>query len=169
MAFPSDPDYFHGKDFYRLCARRYTVFDGTGAYLNDARWSIAGSRVIYCGSSLALSAMEVLVHLNTSEITTPFHYGSGKVDTSLGIEIHTQASLEEKGCIWNDLYDLAQPQEVGHEWFEKGEDLFLIVPTVLSPTDFTLLINETHQAFDNLGLNKIVSEPYRFDQRFAPG
>lgn len=169
MAFPSDPASLDGRPFYRLCSQRFTVFEGTGAYLKGGRWTPPGQRVIYCGSSLALCAMEVMVHLNTSVITSRFHFAEGNVQSRYGVEIMSPAALEAAGCRWQLLDDVADPQAIGEGWYERGEALFLVVPTVLSPRDFTVIINQDHPDFDALGLDAAVSERYVFDGRFGRG
>ncbi|MEX0299925.1 MAG: RES family NAD+ phosphorylase [Kordiimonas sp.] len=169
MAYPSDVAELDGKNFYRLCARQFTVFDGTGAYMYGARWTPAGTKVIYCGSSLALCSMEVLVHLNTQQITNKFHYASGKIDARYGIDLYTPERLADLGCRWNISGEYGEPQQIGRAWFEAGEHLFMVVPSVLSPEDYAVVINQEHPAFDELNLDEAQASRYNFDTRFGRG
>lgn len=49
---------------WRICnANAKTAFDGQGAKINGGRWNPIGTEVAYTSSSLALAALELLVHL----------------------------------------------------------------------------------------------------------
>ena len=59
-------------------ARAGSAFDGAGAKYTGGRWNPVGTPVVYTSGSLALAAMEMLVHLESEELlgrymaSTPF-------------------------------------------------------------------------------------------------
>lgn len=52
---------------WRLTKARYarTAFDGAGARLYGGRWNSPGRAVVYLAGSLALAALEILVHVKS--------------------------------------------------------------------------------------------------------
>ena len=54
---------------WRLVHARYVVhaFDGEGARLYGGRWNSPGRPAVYTSGSLALAALEVLVHLKSRQ------------------------------------------------------------------------------------------------------
>lgn len=53
---------------YRLVKARYadTAFDGSGAKAHGGRWNSKGVTMVYASDSVALAALELLVHLHRS-------------------------------------------------------------------------------------------------------
>jgi RES domain-containing protein len=55
---------------YRLVKERYvgSALDGSGAKAHGGRWNSRGVAVVYASDSVALAALELLVHLHRSEV-----------------------------------------------------------------------------------------------------
>jgi RES domain-containing protein len=58
---------------YRLHRSRFGAWDTTGALKSGGRWNNPGTPVVYASSSLALSCLEVIVHLRDPELV-PLDY-----------------------------------------------------------------------------------------------
>lgn len=74
---------------------------GTSATYNDSFRATAGKYLIYCGSSLALSVLENLVHLSTRKIAAQYHWAEAAINADHGIEVWYTARLEEAGIGWS--------------------------------------------------------------------
>jgi RES domain-containing protein len=57
----------------RMYRSRYGAKDATGAKLYGGRWDSPGTAVLYASSTLALSCLEVLVHIRDSSLV-PYDY-----------------------------------------------------------------------------------------------
>ena len=60
--------------FFRLVKARYAdqAFDGEGAKLSGGRWNSKGVAVVYAADSIALAALELLIHLHSHEILNSY-------------------------------------------------------------------------------------------------
>src|SRR5215475_11096126 len=67
---------------WRISTARYedTALSGIGASLVPGRWNKTGQPVVYCSSSLALATLEVLVHLDDSNVQINFDYVAIEID-----------------------------------------------------------------------------------------
>ena len=49
---------------WRICLRRYRIFDGEGARRYGGRWNHTGTSIVYTSGSLSLAALELFVHVD---------------------------------------------------------------------------------------------------------
>lgn len=56
-------------------------------------------------------------------------------------------------------------QDIGHQWYYNKRSVALMVPSVIVPQEYNILLNATHPEFQNL----VISEPieFKFDSRLA--
>ncbi len=118
---------------------------GEGARICGGRWNPAGLPAIYCGQSLALAVLEVLVHAITPQeradprlwfsITLPFS----------GIPTVRPSALPRG---WDDPF-IIHPATIafGEEWLRSNESLALRVPSALLPGEWNLILNPAHPKF----------------------
>lgn len=130
---------------WRLVKERHseTAFDGEGARLYGGRWNSPGLRAVYTSGSLALAALETLVHLDTARPLPRF----------LAFSIHlaatdvTKAELPPSYSFSGALPDLQETRRIGDQWMEEERSLALSVPSAIVPQEFNLLINPEHPRF----------------------
>ena len=62
---------------YRLAKARYadTALDGSGAKAHGGRWNSKGVPMVYASDSIALAALELLVHLHRGDILNQYRLG----------------------------------------------------------------------------------------------
>ena len=150
------------KPLYRLCSARHTAtaLTGLGASLAGGRWNRRGVAVVYTAETLALAALECLVHF--SVLTLPDDYVRIKVLAP------TDAVIEEIGSTalpknWSEEDPPIITQELGSAWIERGSSLLLKVPSAVIPTESNYLINPSHP--DAVRLRIEPPMPFRFDPR----
>lgn len=70
---------------YRICKTKYvaTAFDGEGAFRFGGRWNTRGTRLIYTAGSLALAALEMLVHLDDDELLLAYSFAAVQIPPAL--------------------------------------------------------------------------------------
>ena len=135
------------------------AFSGEGARLYGGRWNHKGTSLVYTASSLALAALELLVHLEASQI----------LEAYVGISVE----FAEEQChklapsrLPSDWASFPVPnstRDIGTHWIRQGHSAVLAVPSVLVPVETNFLLNLQHPEFAKLK----VGEPaaFHFDPR----
>lgn len=146
---------------WRIVKARYaaTAFDGEGARRFGGRWNSKGVPVIYAAGSQALAVLELLVHLESSDLLK--HYGLIPVtfDEAL-VEALDPRSLPANG---RRRPTPAAVRALGDAWVASGRSAVLRVPSAVVPGEHNYLINPLHDDFARLTIG--TPQPYRFDRR----
>jgi RES domain-containing protein len=142
---------------FRIADMRHSIFDGSGALFHGARWNSPGRRVIYAAETYAGALLEILVH------------ASGNVPQSQGyieIEIPAGLSIEEitpdEVPHWNSP-SIEAARAFGDRWYDAGRTPVLIVPSVVTPFERNVLINQEHPDFARIRASQPL--PVRWDAR----
>src|SRR6266571_4380133 len=126
---------------FRIADMRHTIFDGSGAMLNGARWNSPGRRVIYAAETYAGALLEILVH------------ASGRIPRSQGyIEIEIPAGLPIEEITPDDVprwdaRSFEAARAVGDRWYDERRTPVLLVPSVVTFVERNVLINQEHPDF----------------------
>ncbi len=129
---------------YRIGARRYPLFDGTGAANSDhARWSSRGRFVIYAAEHYATALLEKAAQLNSLRIPPTLAYVRIDVAAGAGVEIVDADDLPG----W-DADARAISRRFGDRWYDEQRSLVLVVPSLAAPgLERNVLINQRHPQF----------------------
>ena len=127
-------------------ARVADAFSGEGAHRAGGRWNHPGTAMVYTAGSLALAALEVLVHLDgpqllQSYVQIPVEF-SGSLCRSLDLD-----SLPDN---WSDNPAPDWTRSAGAEWVSSHESVVLAVPSAVVPDEFVYLLNPRHNEFSAL-------------------
>jgi len=138
---------------------RKEAFSGNGGLYASARWHTAGHPVVYTAQSLSLAALEILVRLKQTNDIQPFYAYSAQVPDSL---IMKPDSYPPR---WKSR--IAVSRAFGDAWLEAKTTPAMLVPTIITPGEWNVLINPLHPQFSS---KWIVSGPdaYTFDARLLP-
>jgi RES domain-containing protein len=138
---------------------RQEAFSGDGGLYASARWHTAGRAVVYTAQSLSLAALEILVRLKQTNDIQPFYAYSAEVPDAL---ILKRDSYPPR---WNSR--IAVSRAFGDAWFEAKTAPAMLVPTIITPGEWNVLINPLHPQFSS---KWIVSGPeaYTFAARLLP-
>ena len=144
---------------YRLCKAQYAAHSGAGSALYPGRWNPEGVPVVYAASSVALAALEVLVHNDNTTprgyIITEIHVPSAAVET-------ISTALLPRG--WNDTKLSPRTlREFGGRWVEEARSAVLEVPSVVVPASSIYVLNPAHPDFSQIRF--LPSIPFKFDPR----
>jgi RES domain-containing protein len=135
MAFRSDGE----LEVFRIASGEYPVFDGGGAARWGSRWCTPGRNIIHTASAYALALLENLVHWNATSLPRGMRYVVATIPATVARTALDPATL----LGWNrDDYRISQPY--GDAWYDAGEVAVLVVPSVLSPYEPNVLINQRH-------------------------
>ena len=145
---------------WRLARAPFRALDGEGARVAGGRWNSEGRAVVYASSTLALAALEYLVHVDPADATDDL--------VALGIELPPRAStarvgVEELPADWNRVPDHPACLGVGDAWADGARTLALRVPSALVPEEENVLLNPRHP--DAARLEVVRERRFGFDPR----
>lgn len=139
--------------------RAATAFDGEGARLHGGRWNSPGSPVVYTAESVALAALELLVHLQSSKILSAYSTIAAHFDKRLINSVNT-AELPNH---WRSYPALIELQQIGNDWVAEQRSAVLEVPSAIVPNEHNYLINPLHSDFSSIHID--AATPFEFDTR----
>lgn len=147
---------------WRIAARRHAALDGEGSRLYGSRWTPPGRLAIFASSSLALAALERLVHTDSD---------LPGVDL-VKIAIDVPADLQ-----WEEVRDTDLPPDwrvyppppalagVGLAWLESARSAALWIPSVIVPDERNAILNPAHPDFSRI--SAAPAETFAFDARLV--
>ena len=136
-------------DAWRLCRRRYANLSGDGARLFGGRWNSAGRPLVYLAEHPALAALEVRVHLDLPFELLPVDFVLMRVVVASVPE--TQSAVDEVSIA------------LGNAWLSEARSAALLVPSVLVPHAWNILLNPSHPDAGRAAIGEI--EAFSFDPR----
>ena len=133
--------------------------DGEGARRWGGRWNSPGVAMVYCASSLALAALELLVHL------PPGMRRAGALPqfVAVGLDVPDDLLLTLDKTEPAPVHDVAAARAVGDAWVLAGQSLGLCVPSRIIPREINVVLNPSHAAMPRLTIT--VQEEFHFDDR----
>ena len=148
--------------FFRLVKARYAdqAFDGEGAKLSGGRWNSKGVAVVYAADSIALAALELLIHLHSHEILNSYRLYRIEIGDADLLSLDARDLPKD----WRIDPPPSSTAHVGDGWVTSNDSLALAVPSVVIPSQHNILINPAHTHFDR-ALKTVRPEPFVFDPR----
>jgi len=147
---------------WRLCRQRYAnrLLDGEGARLYGGRWNLPGTPMVYTAGTLALAALEVLVHVDHDLAPPDLVAIPIEIPKKMRIEKIETAVLPAH---WRTTPAPEQLQRFGTAWVRRGTSLLLRVPSALIPEEYNYLVNPAHSDVKRLRVGE--PRPFIFDPR----
>ncbi len=148
---------------WRLTKAQYagSAFSGEGARLYGGRWNSPGRSGVYLGGSLALAALEILVHVKSQrELAGYVKIRVHVPQISMNNLVSDLAVLPEN---WQQGRAPDETRALGDAWLEAGETPLLRVPSVINPEEHNYLLNPQHPRSGAFVLEP--AAPFSFDPR----
>ena len=148
---------------WRLTKAQYaaSAFDGEGARLYGGRWNSPGHAVVYLAGSLALAALEILVHVKSQRELEGYVKFRVQAPEDFVSEV---AALPPN---WQQGRAPDETRAIGDAWLEAAETPLLRVPSAIIPEEHNYLLNPRHPRFGEVIMGK--AEPFSFDLRLRGG
>jgi RES domain-containing protein len=149
---------------YRLVKERWvgSALDGSGAKAYGGRWNSPGTALLYASQSIALAALELLVHLRRGQVLASYRLFTLDIPDVLVRRLdETDLPLD-----WRADPLPASTARLGDGWVLSGRSLALLVPSVIIPREHNLLISPAHPDFATVARDAL-SEPFGYDPRLA--
>ena len=142
----------------------YTADDmsGAGAKNSGARWNRAGNATLYCGTNISLAVLETFVHLNAG-----------------GLPLNRYlVEIEVPNDVWVAAYDMRKPPvgwdaipagiisfDIGDNWLKGKKTALMVVPSVIVPEEYNVLIHPHHPDTQKLKVRKV--RKWTYDSRLT--
>ena len=137
-----------------------TAFSGQGAKTYGGRWNSTGTSVVYTSSSLALAALDSLVHLGVKSIPKP--QVAIPADIPEGIPVD-QIEPDNLPSTWKDDPPPAALAVIGDQWVATGKSSVLKVPSAVINEEWNYLLNPEHPDFNQIIIG--TAKSFQFDAR----
>lgn len=125
--------------------------DPTGAMLAGGSWNPSGTPMLYTAESLSLACIEILVHLDRSQLPRDYVWSRTELNETPGF-LRIENIIDVDSC-----------QVAGRRWVLGADRLAVQVPSVVIPGEFNILLNPRHAAYNKLAWSK--PQSFRFDPR----
>jgi RES domain-containing protein len=148
---------------WRIVKRKYasSAFGGEGARLFGGRWNNPGVAMVYTAQSQSLAALELLVHLDSSELLATYVVFEVRIDASLVARL----DFGELPRNWRADPPPDRLRDIGDAWVAAQSSAVLRTPSTVVPAEHNFLLNPKHPDFARLRIGK--PSPFRFDRRLA--
>jgi len=140
-------------------ARVGTAFTGEGSRLYGGRWNSRGTSVVYLSEHESLAALEVFVH--TMPLSPTEQYISFRVDWD--DKLTEYFPIKNLPTDWNAEPPTSGSMRIGDDWVRTGRSVILALPSLLSTSEVSFLLNPNHADFKRIKIASPVK--YSFDPR----
>lgn len=144
----------------------YTADDlsGAGARVTGGRWNKAGTPLVYCAASAALACLETLVHLNAGGL--PLNRYLVRVDIPDAVWRRAEiVSADAAPVGWDALPPGKVSLDLGERWVAGARTALLLVPSVVVPEEYNVLINPAFAGRERIVATKL--RRWLYDPRFT--
>ncbi|GGH55903.1 hypothetical protein GCM10007423_63940 [Dyadobacter endophyticus] len=143
---------------YRIASTSHIrELSGYGAAAYGGRWNDVGRAVVYTGSSIALSAWEVRVHLHNNILPRDDLYSV----VFLTIPDFGIIDVEQLKSDWK--VNQSYTRMLGGQWLDEGKYLCMRVPSAIVHFEYNYLINPEHPMIKDVVIDAV--HPFIFDPR----
>ncbi len=135
---------------------------GTGAKITGGRWNSAGRAMLYCSTSIALAALETIVHLSQGGL--PFNRYLVQIEIPDPVWLTRQkitATTAPTG--WDAVPAGIASIQYGDQWLDNKVSAILDVPSIVVPEEQNALINPAHR--DASGITATIVRKWLYDPR----
>jgi RES domain-containing protein len=148
---------------WRLSKARYAGdLTGQGAARDGQRWNQPGQRAVDLGLTPEITVLEVLVHLY-GVLSVPLVLSGYDVPATPGLIGEVDPGALPEG--WNSVPHGQASAAFGGNWLRAGQQLGLVLPSVVVPQARNLLLTPLHPAMAQVAL--VHQKPFQLDQRLG--
>ena len=147
---------------WRLVHKRKVdeAFTGTGSRRYGGRWNYKGIGVVYVSDSLALAALEIIVHAASYQALRDYLSIKVIFPKTLVVDVNKIARLPKD---WRADPPPIKLKETGKKWYFDHISVVLKVPSAIIPTEYNYILNPGHPDFKKVTIKD--ASPFKFEQR----
>jgi RES domain-containing protein len=128
--------------------------------LYGGRWNDPGVPIVYCAESIALAALEILVHTDASIAPTDLVVVPIEIPDAATTRAIDPKKLPHE---WRGYPANSSTKSIGEAWVKRRDTLLLRVPSAIVPQEHNVLINVGHPLMGRVRAG--TPEPFAFDPR----
>jgi RES domain-containing protein len=136
---------------------------GTGARMTGGRWNSKGTPVVYSAANIALATLETVYYLSGGGL--PFNRYLVRIDIPDAVWAARQV-LDPLPGGWDAIPAGMTARTAGDAWIASGATALLLVPSVIVPDEYNVLINPQHG--DAAAIVATTLKRWIYDPRFFP-
>ena len=145
--------------------RSYPADDlsGGGAAAEPGRWNKKGESVLYAATSVALATLETAAHVNPAGLPL----NKFLVRIVVPPKAWTRREILDINAIgptWKAVPPGATSERAGSDWLRSLPSALLLVPSVIAPEEYCVLINPAHP--DAKDIRAVVLRRMQYDLLF---
>ena len=144
----------------------YDDMSGKGAATSGGRWNRRGYPIIYTASSVALAALETIVHTDRGAWPLNRYVLEIAIPSDLWRQAVNIQALNALPPVWDDQPAPKETLDFGDGWLVSKRSAILIVPSVIVPQETNILINPAHPDADQIKIVKTTR--FIYDGRIRP-
>ncbi|MEO8188659.1 MAG: RES family NAD+ phosphorylase [Burkholderiaceae bacterium] len=145
--------------------RQYKATDlgGRGAAKYPGRWNHAGEYVVYAAQSRSMAVLETAAHVDSAGL--PQNRFVVRLDVPAAIW-KTRTTLKETGLdpAWRSIPAGKASEDIGSSWYQSGKTALLLVPSVIVPEEYVVLVNARHPSAK--AITAVTERPFEFNKLF---
>lgn len=134
---------------------------GTGAKTTGGRWNSKGMPVVYCATNIALATLETVHYLRNGGL--PLNRYLVRIDIADAVWDGRQV-LDPLPGGWDAIPAGLSARMAGDAWLAAAASALLLVPSVIVPDEYNVLINPQHG--DAAGISATTVRRWIYDSRF---
>jgi RES domain-containing protein len=138
------------------------ALDASAARTYGGRWNRPGTALDYASESIALAALELLIHLHRGESLSSYRR------FTLIIPDATILTLDESALPgdWRAEPAPTSTALLGDRWVASGAPVALSAPSTVIPEERNVLLNPAHEVFAAIAAGA-TEAPFGYDPRLA--
>lgn len=136
---------------------------GTGAKISGGRWNSKATPLVYCASSIALATLETVHYLRNGGL--PLNRYLVRIDIPDRVWDWRKV-LDPLPGGWDAIPAGLTARNAGDQWAATGATALLLVPSVIVPDEYNVLINPEHS--DAAAITATTIKRWIYDLRFFP-
>ena len=114
---------------------------GAGAKMSGGRWNSKGTPLLYCATSIALATLETVHYLRSGGL--PFNRYLVRIDIPDALW-DARKVLDPLPGGWDAIPAGLASRTAGDAWIASRVSALLLVPSVIVPEEYNVLINPQH-------------------------
>lgn len=145
---------------WRITREAHQALDGEGARLHGGRWNSEGVAVVYTSATLALAALEYLVHVDPEDVPEDLVAMRIRVPDDLPDE---RVRVSDLPADWSEVPDHPACVSRGDAWAKEASAAVLRVPSAIVPEEENVLLNPKHTDAGRVAV--VHTRAFAFDPR----
>lgn len=152
---------------YRIASetRQYKPVDlsGRAAAMYPGRWNSAGEHVVYAAQSRSMAVLETAAHIDSADL--PLNRFLIRLSVPAAIwKSRKTPRIVDLDPAWRTIPAGKASEDVGSQWYQSRTSALLLVPSVIVPEEWVVLLNAQHPLAKSI--TAVVERGFEYNKLF---